>query len=99
MRGRVPFARPFPERARAPNWRRQFSRMAAQLKQMATREHERKAALGQPVANRSCEVGGMIRHSVTEVIQMAKIEIYTQPWCPFCERAVHILSTKQVEFH
>ncbi len=29
---------------------------------------------------------------------MPKIEIYTQPWCPFCERAVHILSTKGVEF-
>ena len=29
---------------------------------------------------------------------MAKIEIYTQPWCPFCERAVHILTTKKVEF-
>src|SRR5258708_9684087 len=40
----------------------------------------------------------MIRHSVTEVTQMPKVEIYTQPWCPFCERAVHILSTKKVEF-
>lgn len=30
---------------------------------------------------------------------MPKIEIYTQPWCPFCERAVHILTTKGVEFH
>lgn len=29
---------------------------------------------------------------------MPEIEIYTQPWCPFCERAVHILSTKGVEF-
>ncbi len=29
---------------------------------------------------------------------MPKIEIYTQPWCPFCERAVHILTTKGVEF-
>jgi glutaredoxin 3 len=29
---------------------------------------------------------------------MPKVEIYTQPWCPFCERAVHILSTKNVEF-
>jgi glutaredoxin 3 len=29
---------------------------------------------------------------------MPKVEIYTQPWCPFCERAVHILSTKKVEF-
>jgi len=29
---------------------------------------------------------------------MPKVEIYTQPWCPFCERAVHILSTKRVEF-
>jgi glutaredoxin 3 len=40
----------------------------------------------------------MIRHSVTEVTQMAKVEIYTQPWCPFCERAMHILSTKNVAF-
>ena len=29
---------------------------------------------------------------------MPDIEVYTQPWCPFCERAVHILSTKGVEF-
>ena len=29
---------------------------------------------------------------------MPEVEIYTQPWCPFCERAVHILSTKKVEF-
>ena len=29
---------------------------------------------------------------------MPNIEIYTQPWCPFCERAVHILTTKGVEF-
>ena len=29
---------------------------------------------------------------------MPDIEIYTQPWCPFCERAMHLLSTKGVEF-
>jgi glutaredoxin 3 len=29
---------------------------------------------------------------------MADIEIYTQPWCPFCARAMHILSSKGVEF-
>jgi glutaredoxin 3 len=29
---------------------------------------------------------------------MPEIEIYTQPWCPFCERAVHILTTKGVAF-
>jgi glutaredoxin 3 len=29
---------------------------------------------------------------------MADVEIYTQPWCPFCERAMHILSTKGVSF-
>jgi len=29
---------------------------------------------------------------------MPDIEIYTQPWCPFCERAVHVLTTKGVEF-
>ena len=29
---------------------------------------------------------------------MPEIEIYTQPWCPFCERAVHILNTKAVQF-
>jgi glutaredoxin 3 len=46
----------------------------------------------------TCGAAGMIRHSVTEVSYMPKVEIYTQPWCPFCERAVHILSTKSVEF-
>ena len=29
---------------------------------------------------------------------MSEIEIYTQPWCPFCERAIHILTTKGVTF-
>ncbi len=29
---------------------------------------------------------------------MPDIEIYTQPWCPFCERAMHVLTTKGVEF-
>jgi len=29
---------------------------------------------------------------------MPEIEIYTQPWCPFCARAMHLLSTKRVEF-
>jgi len=29
---------------------------------------------------------------------MPAIEIYTQPWCPFCARAMHLLSGKSVEF-
>ena len=29
---------------------------------------------------------------------MAKIEIYTQPWCPYCSRAVALLRKKGVEF-
>jgi len=29
---------------------------------------------------------------------MPDIEIYTQPWCPFCERAVHLLTSKGVPF-
>jgi glutaredoxin 3 len=29
---------------------------------------------------------------------MPKVEIYTQSWCPFCERALHILSTKHADF-
>jgi glutaredoxin 3 len=29
---------------------------------------------------------------------MPDVEIYTQPWCPFCERAVYILGQKGVEF-
>ncbi len=29
---------------------------------------------------------------------MPDIQIYIQPWCPFCERAVHLLGTKGVEF-
>lgn len=29
---------------------------------------------------------------------MTEIEIYTQPWCPYCERAMHILATKGVKF-
>ena len=29
---------------------------------------------------------------------MPEIEIYTQPWCPYCERAMHILSTRDAAF-
>jgi glutaredoxin 3 len=29
---------------------------------------------------------------------MPDIEIYTQSWCPFCERAMHVLTTKGVKF-
>jgi glutaredoxin 3 len=29
---------------------------------------------------------------------MPDVEIYTQPWCPYCARAVHILSSKGVAF-
>jgi glutaredoxin 3 len=30
---------------------------------------------------------------------MPVIEIYTQPFCPFCERAVHTLTKKGVSFN
>ncbi|HET6607158.1 MAG TPA: glutaredoxin 3 [Rhodopila sp.] len=30
---------------------------------------------------------------------MPNVEVYTQPWCPYCERAVHVLTTKGVEFN
>ncbi len=29
---------------------------------------------------------------------MAQIEIYTQPWCPYCSQAVALLKQKGVEF-
>ena len=29
---------------------------------------------------------------------MPKIEIYTQPWCPYCVRAISLLQGKGVEF-
>jgi glutaredoxin 3 len=29
---------------------------------------------------------------------MPDVEIYTQPFCPFCDRAIHILSGKGVQF-
>jgi glutaredoxin 3 len=29
---------------------------------------------------------------------MSEVEIYTQPWCPFCSRAMHLLSSKGVAF-
>jgi len=28
---------------------------------------------------------------------MLKIEVYTQPWCPFCARALNLLQDKGVE--
>jgi glutaredoxin 3 len=30
---------------------------------------------------------------------MPDIEIYTQPWCPYCERAMHLLTAKGMKFH
>jgi len=30
--------------------------------------------------------------------RMPEIEIYTQPWCPYCARAVSLLSKKGVAF-
>ncbi len=29
---------------------------------------------------------------------MPKIEIYTQPWCPYCARALSLLTSKGVAF-
>ena len=29
---------------------------------------------------------------------MAKIEFYTQPWCPFCSRALNLLTKKGAAF-
>jgi len=29
---------------------------------------------------------------------MPEIEIYTQPWCPYCARAISLLSAKGVAF-
>jgi glutaredoxin 3 len=30
---------------------------------------------------------------------MPEIEVYTQPWCPFCARAMHLLSGKGANVH
>ncbi len=30
---------------------------------------------------------------------MAKIDVYTQPWCPYCSRVVQLLTKKGVAFH
>ena len=30
---------------------------------------------------------------------MPKIEVYTQPWCPFCSRATNLLTKKGAAFH
>ena len=29
---------------------------------------------------------------------MPRIEIYTQPWCPYCSRAVNLLTRKGIAF-
>ena len=29
---------------------------------------------------------------------MANVEVYTTMWCPFCHRAKHLLSSKNVKF-
>lgn len=28
---------------------------------------------------------------------MAEVEVYTQPWCPYCARAMNLLSSKGVQ--
>ncbi len=33
-----------------------------------------------------------------EQAALSRIEIYTQPWCPFCARAVNLLKKKGVAF-
>jgi glutaredoxin 3 len=30
---------------------------------------------------------------------MPEVEVYTQPWCPFCARALHLLNSKGVAVH
>lgn len=30
---------------------------------------------------------------------MPEIDVYTQPWCPYCARAVSLLKSKGVAFH
>jgi glutaredoxin 3 len=30
---------------------------------------------------------------------MPEIDVYTQPWCPYCARAVALLRSKGVAFH
>ena len=29
---------------------------------------------------------------------MPRVEVYTQPWCPFCSRAINLLQRKGVAF-
>ena len=29
---------------------------------------------------------------------MPTIDVYTQPWCPYCSRAINLLTAKGVEF-
>lgn len=29
---------------------------------------------------------------------MAEVEIYTQPWCPYCARALRLLQAKDVQY-
>lgn len=40
------------------------------------------------------EVYGLLK----EVVTMAKIEIYTTPFCPYCQRAKALLAKKNVDF-
>ena len=30
---------------------------------------------------------------------MQKVEVYTQPWCPYCSRALSLLQKKGAAFH
>jgi len=33
-----------------------------------------------------------------EFARVPKIEVYTQPWCPYCSRAINLLTKKGVAF-
>jgi glutaredoxin 3 len=35
----------------------------------------------------------------TGALTVPQIEIYTQPWCPYCDRAMRLLTRKGVAFH
>ena len=39
-----------------------------------------------------------MRLASQETIAVPRIEIYTQPWCPFCSRAINLLKKKGVAF-
>ncbi len=59
-------------------------------KTFASPEGDRRACGGGPAA--------LALGSVLRIMDVPVVEVFTQPWCPYCARAVNLLNSKGVAF-